>query len=211
MAENNNNSWSWDLSSTFDLAGLAADIYSSYYNYQAQKETNETNYKIFREGLDWNRPINQMIRFKEAGLNPNLMYTQGNAGNATAVPTMKAPQLDLDFVHKLGTIYGIKNMREQNKNLQEQNSLLESQSAVKEQEKKKLELEIKFFEKHGYWPSSEGSILRGGRTLLENIGTGYFSGVEMVERVVDGILEGMKKHVEDMRRGRVVPVNDRGY
>lgn len=197
MAENN--SWSMGM----DLGNFFADAMAEYYNYLAQKETNETNYQIFREGLDWNRPINQMVRFKEAGLNPNLIYTQGNAGNATAVPTMKAPQLNLDFVHKLSTIYGIKNMKEQNKNLQEQNSLLESQSAVKEQERRKLELEIQFFEDHGYWPSSEGSILRGGRTLLENIGTGYISGVEFIDRMYNAVLDGLRKETARLRAGRV--------
>ena len=36
---------------------------------------------------DYNSPQAQMNRFQEAGLNPNLIYGQGNSGNAGAIPT----------------------------------------------------------------------------------------------------------------------------
>lgn len=34
----------------------------------------------------YNSPKEQMARFREAGLNPNLIYTQGNSGNMTTQP-----------------------------------------------------------------------------------------------------------------------------
>lgn len=40
---------------------------------------------------EYNTPEAQMQRFKEAGLNPNLIYGQGNSGNAGA-PSMPTPQ-----------------------------------------------------------------------------------------------------------------------
>lgn len=42
---------------------------------------------------DYNTPLNQMARLKDAGLNPNLMYGQGNTGNASSSPSFHAPQL----------------------------------------------------------------------------------------------------------------------
>jgi len=36
---------------------------------------------------DYNSPQAQMQRFKAAGLNPNLIYGQGNSGNAGSIPT----------------------------------------------------------------------------------------------------------------------------
>ena len=35
----------------------------------------------------YNTPQNQMARFKEAGLNPHLIYGQGNPGNAQSIQT----------------------------------------------------------------------------------------------------------------------------
>lgn len=56
-------------------------------------------YSYSKELEMWNRqnqynaPESQMNRFKEAGLNPNLIYGQGNAGNATTMPKFNAPTL----------------------------------------------------------------------------------------------------------------------
>ena len=83
--------------------------------YAAQKQANETNLRIARETneanrqlaqYEWNRnlemwnlqnqynsPAAQMQRFKQAGLNPNLIYGQGNAGNATTLPRYSAPTM----------------------------------------------------------------------------------------------------------------------
>lgn len=40
----------------------------------------------------YNSPTSQMERFREAGLNPNLMYGQGNSGNASSLPSYQAPK-----------------------------------------------------------------------------------------------------------------------
>jgi len=39
---------------------------------------------------EYNSPLNQMKRLKEAGLNPNLMYGKGTVGNATTMPQYQA-------------------------------------------------------------------------------------------------------------------------
>jgi hypothetical protein len=41
----------------------------------------------------YNTPAQQMARFKEAGLNPHLIYGQGNPGNASSVMSAKAPEI----------------------------------------------------------------------------------------------------------------------
>lgn len=45
---------------------------------------NEANTRMLKEQLEYNKPKNQMERFQEAGLNPNLIYGQGSPGNQTA-------------------------------------------------------------------------------------------------------------------------------
>lgn len=47
---------------------------------------NEYNYSMWQEMNEYNSPGAQMQRLKEAGLNPNLMYTQGNVGNTGSYP-----------------------------------------------------------------------------------------------------------------------------
>jgi len=65
--------------------------------HRAAKRANETNIRLAREAQqfeqkmweqqnEYNTPQAQMQRFVDAGLNPNLMYGQGNAGNASSSP-----------------------------------------------------------------------------------------------------------------------------
>lgn len=45
------------------------------------------NMELLKYQLDYNTPAMQMQRFKDAGLNPNLIYGQGNPGNMSSAPT----------------------------------------------------------------------------------------------------------------------------
>lgn len=86
------------------LGSLASGIFGSgsqrsanEANLQIARETNAQNYKMFQEQLGFNErmyhennmynsPSAQVERFKQAGLNPYLMMSEGaNAGNADAV------------------------------------------------------------------------------------------------------------------------------
>lgn len=51
-------------------AGILGNLFTGWMNKRATDRMNE-----------YNTPKNQMKRFKEAGLNPNLVYGQGNPGN----------------------------------------------------------------------------------------------------------------------------------
>ena len=50
-------------------------------NLQLAKFQADQNKQLLREQLEYNAPINQMARFKEAGLNPNMVIGQGSPGN----------------------------------------------------------------------------------------------------------------------------------
>lgn len=70
-----------------------------------ERDRNDANRDWDRQNA-YNSPKAQMERFKEAGLNPNLMYGQGTPGNASASPLAAqksgAPEHKLD----LQQIYG---------------------------------------------------------------------------------------------------------
>lgn len=101
--------------------GFLGGIFNGTMGYFGQKQANDTNLRIARETneanrqlaqYEWNRnlemwnlqnqynsPAAQMQRFKQAGLNPNLIYGQGNAGNATTLPRYSAPTMQPVTVH----------------------------------------------------------------------------------------------------------------
>jgi len=71
---------------------LVAGVASYFANRAAQKRQNKANMGLAQFQADaneryldkqneYNTPANQMARYKQAGLNPNLIYGQGNPGN----------------------------------------------------------------------------------------------------------------------------------
>lgn len=79
------------------IVGGVTSLIGSGLSYKGQKDTNKTNIQLAKEGREhdenmWNKqnayntPEMQMQRLKEAGLNPNLMYGNGQSstGNADA-------------------------------------------------------------------------------------------------------------------------------
>lgn len=72
------------------------------WNKQLLNQQTEANLELAKYGYDrdqqmwhmqnlYNTPQNQMARFKQAGLNPNLIYGQGSPGNASSMPSFKTP------------------------------------------------------------------------------------------------------------------------
>lgn len=79
-------------------AAIAGGLAGGLFNRKSQKDANKTNIQLAREQQqfeermvqqqnEYNSPVNQMKRFADAGLNPNLVYTQGNPGNQTSIPS----------------------------------------------------------------------------------------------------------------------------
>ena len=69
-----------------------ANWHLARYSYNQQK-------KMIAEQNAYNSPIQQMARYQEAGLNPNLIYGNIDSGNQSGIakydaPTMQAPQVD---------------------------------------------------------------------------------------------------------------------
>lgn len=88
-------------------AGLisgAGSLIGGITNAFGQSSANETNIQLARENREWqemmwnkqneyNSPAAQIQRMKEAGLNPALMYSQGNVGNAGSPGSIPTPQV----------------------------------------------------------------------------------------------------------------------
>lgn len=132
--------------------GAGANVLSQGINALVQSGANKKNWKRAREAYtierrdnlaDWNmqnaynHPSEQMKRLKEAGLNPNMVYGNGNAittaqpvKNANQeAPTVNPIQLDLGGI--VQQFIQAQQLQQQTDNLREINKLLELQQQEK--------------------------------------------------------------------------------
>lgn len=71
------------------------DAFTGKSNYQAQQDLLQWQKDQYFYNLDYDKPINQMKRLEEAGINPHLAYAKGAVSNTTSpIPNMRAPQFD---------------------------------------------------------------------------------------------------------------------
>lgn len=131
-----------------DIAGAGVD----YYN---QKQMVEWQKEQYYHNLEYNKPINQMARLVEAGINPHMAYSKGTINNiATPVPNLSAPQLNTNFVGKLEQLINMKkmgadiqNMEETNKNLKELNGRISAEARKANAEARIAEHDAEIIEK----------------------------------------------------------------
>lgn len=71
------------------LFGMGSQASANKANMELAKYQNEWNEYMWNKHNEYNTPKNQMARYLDAGLNPNLIYGSGSAssGNSTSVPT----------------------------------------------------------------------------------------------------------------------------
>lgn len=101
----------------------------------------------------YNTPKAQMQRFAEAGLNPNLIYSQGNNGNAGAVGSAATGDAGSSTLSKafsvVSAVYGLKGMKADLANKAAQNNLLDTQTEFARQQVRQLRIDNDYLEKHG--------------------------------------------------------------
>jgi len=91
------------------LINLGSTIYASETARNNSKRTIKANKALAEYGYSkdlemwnlqnqYNNPSAQMARFADAGLNPNLIYGQGNSGNSATMPKYNAPTVSYDYM-----------------------------------------------------------------------------------------------------------------
>jgi len=126
---------------TAALVGNALNVGSQLLTNRQQKRTNLEMYDRQRADAlaDWNRqnmynaPDAQMKRFKDAGLNPHLIYGQMTTAQPIKTPEAKAPnyvapQVDPEGLNVLGKQYALETQRLQLENMQKQGELIKAQT-----------------------------------------------------------------------------------
>lgn len=82
---------SYFSSKSSNSASLLAARETNATNKSIAERNNQFNYEMWQRNNDYNSPLSQVQRFKEAGLNPALIYgSSGNAGNSS-VPVKGTP------------------------------------------------------------------------------------------------------------------------
>lgn len=147
-------------------AGIGASLLgtagSNYDNNKAIDEQNAYNLRLWQMQNEYNTPANQVARLREAGLNPNLFYSQGNPGNATSAPDMKAHQYSAaQFLDLANMYYSVKNLQAQNNNLNAQTANIEAQTRARNMQSDVEKLQLDYFRRYGVFPNqSNSSVLR---------------------------------------------------
>ena len=72
------------LSPVTDIIGTASH---NHENEKLQQQQYNNELDMWNKQNAYNTPAAQMQRYRDAGLNPNLIYSQGNPGNASPPPT----------------------------------------------------------------------------------------------------------------------------
>lgn len=115
----------------FPLFALLATAGNAIVNGIATRRANRINQKNYEEVRRYNRPEMQMARFRSAGLNPHLIYTQQNT--AEQRPEWRAPQYDFSQLanspSELATYQNINESKARVGNLAAQNKKLEQEIA----------------------------------------------------------------------------------
>jgi hypothetical protein len=132
-----------NIGTTIAAANTGAQLLTN----RAQKRTNLEMYNTQRQDAlaDWNRqnqynsPEAQMTRFKEAGLNPHLIYGQMTTAQPIKTPEAKAPnyvapQANPDDFNILGRQYALETQRLQAENMKGQGDLIKAQILKAESE-----------------------------------------------------------------------------
>ena len=91
--------------------------------------------QMVREQNEYNSPIQQMARYQEAGLNPNLIYGNGqsSAGNQSEIaryqaPVMHAPEIELGSMMNMG-LQALRQKAEI-RNIEKQGNLIDAEAAA---------------------------------------------------------------------------------
>lgn len=132
--------------SLFELVGAGAGAIAQGVQNRKSRDWSERMYG--RQVMDslafwnmqnkYNTPAAQMQRYKDAGLNPNLIYGQSNVSGPISRPDMKEPEFkaaDYSGIGRAGgrllDMYDIQIKQAQTDNLKDQNTVLQEEAALK--------------------------------------------------------------------------------
>lgn len=107
-------------------------------------QQNKYNEEMWNKQNEYNSPKNQMKRYEEAGLNPQLIYGQGTPGNASAVQSKTAYSPDTSKA--LNSAVQIQQLTQTVENLKTNQELIAANQRLKEQETELKEKQTQWYD-----------------------------------------------------------------
>lgn len=117
------------------LFGMGTQAMTNHANKQASEAQMNFNREMWHLNNEYNKPINQMARLKEAGLNPNLIYGSGVSG-ATGLSSSPAksytkPEYRLEFGTPFQNFVQLKYLNAQTDNVKASTEVKEQEQLLK--------------------------------------------------------------------------------
>lgn len=133
--ESNNMGWQAIASAAVTGgSGLFGSLIANRGNRKLAEYSYEKNVDMWNRQNEYNSPEQQMLRYKQAGLNPNLIYDGGSSssGNATQLPKYDAPTLSYDT--KLPNILDMMSRYQDIELKQKQGNILDEDVKIRQSE-----------------------------------------------------------------------------
>lgn len=112
------------------IAAVAGSAINAWSSSRQVKKTNEANMALAKYQYDMNSPANVMQRYKDAGLNPHLIYGQaGGSGASYQAPRVDYRKPPIDFPNMVAMYQDVKLKQEQINNVAAQTRSLEAKTA----------------------------------------------------------------------------------
>ncbi len=189
-----------NIGATLSAANAGAQLLTN----RAQKKSNLEMYDRQRADAlaDWNRqnqynsPEAQMTRFKEAGLNPHLIYGQMTTAQPIKTPEAKAPnyvapQVESQEFNILGKQYALETQRLQAENMEKQGELIKAQILKAQSETDWKNINTRYF---GDSYIGRLESLRVGTDLKEN----QIGRIQQLNRLIPGQIDLQKQQLKSI-------------
>lgn len=188
------------------LGGIAGSVVSFLGNKSLVEKQNEENRKLWYEQQEYNSPVNQMKRMKEAGLNPALIYSSGSStasGNITSAPKMERSEMP-DMPGILNYMQ-LSNLDAQNSNIKAQNENLIQDAVTKKMENwhraREIDL-LKKSDKKGFKMTREDP--KSFRFLMRSVNQSAISGKKnSILSIADDLAGKVLRKMDDNRKRKL--------
>lgn len=133
-------------------SSMANNLLSMMWSKNMYKRQRKDALEFWNMQNEYNSPVAQMARFKAAGLNPNLIYGQGNSGNAQAISVpdtqsvnFREPQIEGAHTNALQSLMAVADLRikaAQADNLDAQNEVIKNQALLTSWQAQRTEFDL---------------------------------------------------------------------
>lgn len=115
------------------VVGLGQQFISNAGTARQNRLNREWQEEMWNKNNAYNTPAMQMQRYKEAGLNPHLMYQQGNGGNSGGAPSLppQRPEGQYDFASVLQNYVATRKQQTEIDNLKKAQDVMEADKTLK--------------------------------------------------------------------------------